>query len=57
MPDAAPKPSPPYEPLRPRHFLEALAQILIISALAVLLATVIRLPACPAKEPAHAWQR
>lgn len=57
MPDAVPKPLQPHEPLRLRHFLTALAQILIISVLGVALAAVIRLPACPAKEPVHAWQR
>ena len=57
MPDAEPKSIPPFDPITLRDFLRALTQILIVSALAVALAAVIRLPACPAKEPAHAWQR
>ena len=53
----ASQPHPPYEPLRLRHFLSALVQILAISLTGIALAAVVRVPSCPVKEPAHAWQR
>ncbi len=54
MPTATP-PLPPYDPLRPRYFLIALAQIVAISILGVVLtAAVVRQPACPVAEAAHA---
>ena len=56
MPDAPPNPYPPYAAPRPCHVPATLTEILTISALAVVLAAV-RQPACPVKEPAHAWQR
>jgi len=57
MLETTPKPLPPYEPFTLRDFGKALAQILAISILGAALAAVIRLPSCPGKEPAHAWQR
>ena len=57
MPDFDQTPLPPFEPVTLRDFVEAMAQVLVISLLGIALAAVIRIPFCPEQEPVHACQR